>query len=78
VQGVSAATQQITSGIEQVVAATGEILEAASNNSSNVQNVSIAIEEQTASVEIISNKAAALSELAVDLDSTVSVFKVKQ
>jgi len=78
VQGVSAATQQITSGIEQVVAATGEILEAASNNSSNVQNVSIAIEEQTASVEIISNKAAALSELAVDLDSTVSIFKVKQ
>jgi methyl-accepting chemotaxis protein len=78
VQGVSAATQQITSGIEQVVAATGEILESASNNSSSVQNISLAIEEQAASVEIISNKAAALAELAVELDSTVSIFKVKQ
>lgn len=78
VQGVSAATQQITSGIEQVVAATGEILESASNNSSNVQNVSLAIEEQAASVEIISNKASALAGLAAELEATVSIFKVKQ
>ncbi len=77
VQEVSAAVQQITSGIEQVVAATGEILESAENNSTSVQEVSTAMEEQAASLGKISDKATDLAGLASELDTTVSIFKVK-
>ncbi|HYF84059.1 MAG TPA: methyl-accepting chemotaxis protein [Clostridia bacterium] len=77
VQEVSSAVQQITAGIEQVVSATGEILESAANSSSSVQEVSLAIEEQAASLEKISNKASVLATLAAELDTTVSIFKIK-
>jgi len=77
VQEVSAAVEQITSGIEQVVASTGEILEAAENNSESIQQVSSAMEDQASNMGRISDRAVALADLASELDTTVSVFKVK-
>ncbi len=76
VQEVSAASQEMSAGTQEVVASIDIVAEASNKNTLSVQNVVAAVEEQTATMTEITNKAIFLAKLAEELDNTARVFKV--
>lgn len=77
VQEVSAATEQMTAGTQQVVIAVEDILKSSTENTASILEINSAMEEQSKSIEDIAKKASALSNLSSELDTAVSVFKMK-
>lgn len=73
---VSAAAEQISASTEEMVASIDIIRSIAEESSANTQNVSSATEEQLASMEEITASANSLSQMAEELQSLVSTFKV--
>lgn len=77
VQEVSAASQEMSAGTQEVVASVDIVAETSNKNVLSVHDVVAAVEEQTATMEEIANKATFLTQLAEELDNTVKIFKVK-
>ncbi len=76
IQEVSAAAEEISAGTEQVVTSSNTITKIAVDSSSSTQSVAAAVEEQLASMEEISASAAALSNMAEELQLLIRSFKV--
>jgi methyl-accepting chemotaxis protein len=70
------AVGQISLNTSHVVTAAGQIEKISTNVSGQIQNVSAATEEQTASMEEIASSSHSLGELAQELKDTVKSFKL--
>ncbi|GMB01833.1 methyl-accepting chemotaxis protein [Pelosinus sp. IPA-1] len=73
---ISAAIEQIATGSQQIVESVKQINQLSKNASAEAQTVSAATEEQSASMEEIASSSQALSKLAMDLQESVSKFRV--
>lgn len=76
IQEVSASTQQMSAGTEQVMQAVKTIESVAAESVASTQNVSAATEEQLATMDEIASASAALSKMAAELQSAISKFKI--
>ncbi|MFC5450128.1 HAMP domain-containing methyl-accepting chemotaxis protein [Paenibacillus aestuarii] len=76
VQEVTTAVQQMATGTEQMIYSIEEINGAAQTSAAGTQNISAATEEQLASMEEISSSSMALSQMAEDLQTQISRFKI--
>ncbi|MGD6961281.1 methyl-accepting chemotaxis protein [Fictibacillus phosphorivorans] len=76
VSEISAASEQVAVGTEQVVKSIDFVSELAVSSASGAQNVSAATEEQLASMEEIASSANSLSTMAEELQEATSQFKV--
>ncbi|QOR66861.1 methyl-accepting chemotaxis protein [Cytobacillus suaedae] len=76
IQEVSSAVQQMAAGTEQMVHSMKLITQIAEGSASGTQEVSAATEEQLASMEEITSSASSLSEIAEELQTLISRFKV--
>ncbi|MCG5252209.1 HAMP domain-containing methyl-accepting chemotaxis protein [Brevibacillus agri] len=76
IQEVSAASGHLATGAERVVHAIQLISGVAQTVAAGTQNITAAAEEQLASMEDITSSAAALSNMAEELQSSVRVFKL--
>lgn len=76
VHNMSASSQYIAAGTEEVTASVNEIANIAKENANGTQVVSMSAEEQMASMEQISSSATALTELAEELQKLVGKFRV--
>ena len=75
-QSVSAAAQQISVGVDQVLQSEHVLAEIAEEAASGTQNVAASTEEQLASMQEIAASAESLAHLAVDLQEQIEFFKV--
>lgn len=76
VREISAATQQMASGSQQVVTSVHQINKISKDIAGQTQTVSAATEEQAASMEEIAASSQSLSKMAEDLQNAVRIFKV--
>lgn len=76
ITGVSAAVVQMSAGTEQLAGTIGLITSVTESASANMQNVSASTEQQLASMQEITHSAAALSDLADQMEREVKRFKV--
>lgn len=76
IQEMSATTEQISAGSQQVTASVSHMADISKQTSASSQNVVFTTEAQLASVEEISRSAAALSEMAENLQTLIRQFKV--
>jgi methyl-accepting chemotaxis protein len=76
VKEISAATQQMASGSQQIVDAVRKIDTLSKKSAGEAQSVSAATEEQLASMEEIATSSQALATLAQDLQAAVSRFRI--
>lgn len=77
IEEISATSEQISASAEQVSASVNEIANGAGESSGNLSMISAAVEEQTATMQQISDVAVTLSERAQDLQQEIHQFKVK-
>ncbi|AVF20578.1 methyl-accepting chemotaxis protein [Paenibacillus larvae] len=75
VREVSAATEQMSASSEEVSATLQEVVQISQNSFGSAQSISAASEEQLASMEEISASSRALSEMAQELQETLTKFK---
>jgi methyl-accepting chemotaxis protein len=75
-QEVSAAIQQINAGTQDMVYSMNSITEISNGSAGNTQQVASASEEQNASMEEISAAANTLSEMAEELQHSISRYKI--
>ncbi|SEI99809.1 methyl-accepting chemotaxis protein [Propionispira arboris] len=73
---ISAATEELTSGTEDVVAAANSISGETKKTADATQTVSAATEEQSASMQEIASASTHLSKMAADLQTEIQKFKV--
>jgi len=73
---ISAASEEITSGSQQVVSAVGEIDKESRSSAEQAQTVSAATQEQLASMEEIASASRTLSAMAEELRVEIEKFKV--
>jgi methyl-accepting chemotaxis protein len=76
IQDVSAAVQHMASGTERMFATIQQINEAAISSAGGTQNISAATEEQLATMEEIAASSEALTSMAEELQTNISMFKV--
>ncbi|MQR94932.1 methyl-accepting chemotaxis protein [Fictibacillus phosphorivorans] len=76
VNEISAASEQVAVGTEQVVKSIDFVSQLAISSASGAQNVSAATEEQLASMEEIASSANSLSTMAEELQEATSQFKL--
>jgi methyl-accepting chemotaxis protein len=73
---ISAATEELTSGTEDVVAAANSISGETKKTADATQTVSAATEEQSASMQEIASASTHLSKMAADLQNEIQKFKI--
>jgi len=76
VNEISAATEQLTSGTEDVVTAAGGISVQTKKTAEETETISAATEEQSASMEEIASASTHLSTMAAELQEAIQKFKV--
>ncbi|WP_019553442.1 methyl-accepting chemotaxis protein [Propionispira raffinosivorans] len=76
VNEISAATEQLTSGTEDVVTAAGGISTQTKKTAEETETISAATEEQSASMEEIASASTHLSTMASELQEAIQKFKV--
>ncbi|MGE8002849.1 methyl-accepting chemotaxis protein [Lysinibacillus sp. NPDC093216] len=76
IQEATTVSEEMSSSAEQIYASFDEIATIAQMSSSNLQNVASASEEQLATIEEVAASAATLSNMAEELQTQVSRFKV--
>jgi methyl-accepting chemotaxis protein len=76
VKEISAAIQQMAAGSQQIVGSVKKIDDFSKKSAGESQNVSAATEEQLASMEEIATSSQALAQLAQDLQTAVTKFRV--
>ncbi len=77
IQEATTVSEEMSSSAEQIYASFDEIATIAQMSSSNLQNVASASEEQLATIEEVAASAATLSNMAEELQTQVSRFKVE-
>ncbi|WP_285399141.1 methyl-accepting chemotaxis protein [Lysinibacillus sp. fls2-241-R2A-57] len=77
IQEATTVSEEMSSSAEQIYASFDEIATIAKMSSSNLQNVASASEEQLATIEEVAASAATLSNMAEELQTQVSRFKVE-
>ncbi|MEQ6354720.1 methyl-accepting chemotaxis protein [Lysinibacillus sp. M3] len=77
IQEATTVSEEMSSSAEQIYASFDEIATIAQTSSSNLQNVASASEEQLATIEEVAASAATLSNMAEELQTQVSRFKVE-
>ncbi len=77
IQEATTVSEEMSLSAEQIYASFDEIATIAQLSSSNLQNVASASEEQLATIEEVAASAATLSNMAEELQTQVSRFKVK-
>ncbi|KMN38833.1 MULTISPECIES: methyl-accepting chemotaxis protein [Lysinibacillus] len=77
IQEATTVSEEMSSSAEQIYASFDEIATIAQMSSSNLQNVASASEEQLATIEEVAASAATLSNMAEELHTQVSRFKVE-
>ena len=77
IQEATTVSEEMSSSAEQIYASFDEIAIIAQTSSSNLQNVASASEEQLATIEEVAASAATLSNMAEELQTQVSRFKVE-
>ncbi|MFF2178310.1 methyl-accepting chemotaxis protein [Lysinibacillus sp. NPDC058147] len=77
IQEATTVSEEMSSSAEQIYASFDEIATIAQSSSSNLQNVASASEEQLATIEEVAASAATLSNMAEELQTQVSRFKVE-
>lgn len=77
IQDISAATQELSAGSEEVTASVDELTTIAKNSFKQSQQVADASAEQLAVIQDITTSVGTLSQIAQELQETVSRFKVK-
>ncbi|QED46583.1 methyl-accepting chemotaxis protein [Cytobacillus dafuensis] len=75
-QEVSAIVEQVNSSSQNVVEMVEGVAIIAEKSAGNTQNVAASAEEQNASMEEISSSAAALSNMALNLQTAINRFKI--
>jgi len=73
---ISAATEELTSGTEDVVTAANRISGETKKTAEATQSVSAATEEQSASMQEIASASTHLSKMAADLQNEIQKFKI--
>ena len=76
IQEATTVSEEMSSSAEQIYASFDEIATIAQVSSSNLQNVASASEEQLATIEEVAASAATLSNMAEELQTEVSRFKL--
>lgn len=76
IQEATTVSEEMSSSAEQIYASFDEIATIAQMSSSNLQNVASASEEQLATIEEVAASAATLSNMAEELHTQVSRFKL--
>lgn len=77
IQEATTVSEEMSASAEQIYASFDEIATIAQMSSSNLQNVASASEEQLATIEEVAASAATLSNMAEELQTQVSRFKVE-
>lgn len=77
IQEATAVSEEMSSSAQQIYAAFDEIATIAQMSSTNLQNVASASEEQLATIEEVAASAATLSNMAEELQTQVSRFKLE-
>ncbi len=77
IQEATTVSEEMSSSAEQIYASFDEIATIAQMSSSNLQNVASASEEQLATIEEVAASAATLSNMAEELQTEVSRFKLE-
>lgn len=77
IQEVSATVEEMAGGSQQIVSSIKQIENIGKENLSQSQTISAATEEQTASVEQIASASQSLAQMAQNLQSKVSKFRVE-
>ncbi len=77
IQEATTVSEEMSSSAEQIYASFDEIATIAQMSSVNLQNVASASEEQLATIEEVAASAATLSNMAEELQSQVSRFKIE-
>ncbi|MCT1540008.1 methyl-accepting chemotaxis protein [Lysinibacillus capsici] len=77
IQEATTVSEEMSSSAEQIYASFDEIATIAQMSSSNLQNVASASEEQLATIEEVAASAATLSNMAEELHTQVSRFKLE-
>ncbi|WP_155593303.1 methyl-accepting chemotaxis protein [Lysinibacillus cavernae] len=77
IQEATTVSEEMSSSAEQIYASFDEIATIAQMSSTNLQNVASASEEQLATIEEVAASAATLSNMAEELHTQVSRFKVE-
>lgn len=77
IQEATTVSEEMSSSAEQIYASFDEIATIAQMSSSNLQNVASASEEQLATIEEVAASAVTLSNMAEELQTQVSRFKVE-
>lgn len=77
IQEATTVSEEMSSSAEQIYASFDEIATIAQMSSSNLQSVASASEEQLATIEEVAASAATLSNMAEELQTQVSRFKVE-
>jgi Methyl-accepting chemotaxis protein len=75
-QDVSTVVEEIYDGTQMMVKSIETIVKITQKSSGGTQNIASATEEQSALMKEVANCAQALSEMAISLENTVSVFKL--
>ena len=75
-QDVSAVTEEINAGTHNMLEAIQNVSNISDESAGNAQNVVAASEEQTALMKEVANAAETLTQMAVDLQGTMSKFKL--
>jgi methyl-accepting chemotaxis protein len=78
IHDISAITEQMSAGAEEVAASVQEISNIARSTSDAFQNVTAATEQQLASMEEISSSSTELSKMAADLQHKIERFKLEE
>ena len=76
IKGISMAIQQMATGSQQIVLSVREIEEISKGTAGEMQTVSAATEEQSASMQEVASAGQALARMAEELQSAITVFKV--
>lgn len=77
IQEATTVSEEMSSSAEQIYASFDEIATIAQMSSANLQNVASASEEQLATIEEVAASAATLSNMAEELQTQVSRFKIE-
>ena len=77
IQEATTVSEEMSSSAEQIYTSFDEIATIAQMSSSNLQNVASASEEQLATIEEVAASAATLSNMAEELQTQVSCFKIE-
>ncbi|MFT5871702.1 MAG: methyl-accepting chemotaxis protein [Clostridium sp.] len=75
-QDVSAVTEEIGAGTHNMIGAIGNVAKISTESSENAENVVAASQEQTALMKEVANAAESLTEMAMELQSLMSNFRL--